>query len=116
MKFLRLRKSAEEINFEKDLMEAGKSKGKKYKISEEQLEMGKEVEKEHTTNPEIAAEWHFEKTKNYCQPWCLQDLIKKHGGFVKKATNGKPQLIVVVTEMDVHIARVFWVGKKEWQI
>ena len=28
MKFLRLRKSADEINFEKDLMEAGKSKGK----------------------------------------------------------------------------------------
>lgn len=48
-------KTAEEkIDFEKDLMEAGESKGEKDKVNETQLAMGKEVEKEHTTNPEIA--------------------------------------------------------------
>ena len=47
-------KKAEEIDFNKELMEAGESKGEKDKVNKEQLEMGKEVEKEHTTNPEIA--------------------------------------------------------------
>lgn len=46
--------SKEEIDFDKELMEAGESKGEKEKVNKEQLEMGKEVEKEHTTNPEIA--------------------------------------------------------------
>lgn len=46
--------SKEDIDFNKELMEAGESKGKKEKVNKEQLEMGKEVEKEHTTNPEIA--------------------------------------------------------------
>lgn len=48
------KKAEEKIDFEKELMEAGESKGKKDKVNKEQLEMGKEVEKEHTTNPEIA--------------------------------------------------------------
>lgn len=48
------KKEDEKIDFEKELMEAGESKGKKDKVNKEQLEMGKEVEKEHTTNPEIA--------------------------------------------------------------
>lgn len=47
-------KVEEKIDFEKELMEAGESKGKKDKVNKEQLEMGKKVEKEHTTNPEIA--------------------------------------------------------------
>lgn len=47
-------KAEEKIDFEKELMEAGESKGKKDKVNKEQLEMGKKVEKEHTTNPEIA--------------------------------------------------------------
>lgn len=46
--------SKEDIDFNKELMEAGESKGEKEKVNKEQLEMGKEVEKEHTTNPEIA--------------------------------------------------------------
>lgn len=51
----KVEKTAEEkIDFEKDLMEAGESKGEKDKVNETQLAMGKEVEKEHTTNPEIA--------------------------------------------------------------
>lgn len=48
------KKAEEKINFEKDLMEAGESEGAKDKVNETQLAMGKEVEKEHTTNPEIA--------------------------------------------------------------
>lgn len=48
------KKAEEKIDFEKELMEAGESKGKKDKVNKEQLAMGKEVEKEHTTNPEIA--------------------------------------------------------------
>ena len=48
------KKAEEKIDFEKELMEAGESKGKKDKVNKEQLEMGKKVEKEHTTNPEIA--------------------------------------------------------------
>ena len=48
------KKAEEKIDFEKELMEAGESKGKKDKVNKEQLEMGKNVEKEHTTNPEIA--------------------------------------------------------------
>lgn len=48
------KKEDEKIDFEKELMEAGESKGKKDKVNKEQLEMGKKVEKEHTTNPEIA--------------------------------------------------------------
>lgn len=47
-------KVEEKIDFEKELMEAGESKGEKDKVNKEQLEMGKKVEKEHTTNPEIA--------------------------------------------------------------
>lgn len=81
MKFLRLRKSAEEIDFEKDLMEAGKSKGKKDKVSEEQLEMGKEVEKEHTTNPEIAEKItrdHLEEIPDYYTHLKkMEDAVKK---------------------------------------
>lgn len=48
------KKAEEKIDFEKELMEAGESKGKKDKVNKEQLEMGKKVEKEHTTNPAIA--------------------------------------------------------------
>lgn len=48
------KKAEEKIDFEKELMEAGESKGKKDKVNKEQLEMGKKVEKEHTTNSEIA--------------------------------------------------------------
>ena len=48
------KKAEEKIDFEKELMEAGESKGEKDKVNKEQLEMGKKVEKEHTTNPEIA--------------------------------------------------------------
>lgn len=48
------KKAEEKIDFEKDLMEAGESEGVKDKVNETQLAMGKEVEKEHTTNPEIA--------------------------------------------------------------
>lgn len=48
------KKAEEKIDFEKDLMEAGESEGAKDKVNETQLAMGKEVEKEHTTNPEIA--------------------------------------------------------------
>ena len=50
-----IEKSAEEkIDFEKEFMESGESEGKKDKVNETQLAMGKEVEKEHTTNPEVA--------------------------------------------------------------
>lgn len=48
------KKAEEKIDFEKELMEAGKSKGEKDKVNETQLAMGKEVEKEHTSNQEIA--------------------------------------------------------------
>lgn len=65
----KVEKTAEEkINFEKDLMEAGESKGEKDKVNETQLEMGKEVEKEHTTNPEIAEKItrdHLEEIPDY---------------------------------------------------
>ena len=39
------KKAEEKIDFEKELMEAGESKGKKDKVNKEQLEMGKKVEK-----------------------------------------------------------------------
>lgn len=61
-------KAEEKINFEKDLMEAGESKGEKDKVNETQLAMGKEVEKEHTTNPEIAEKItrdHLEEIPDY---------------------------------------------------
>ena len=64
-----IEKSAEEkIDFEKDLMEAGESGGAKDKVNETQLAMGKEVEKEHTTNPEIAEKItrdHLEEIPDY---------------------------------------------------
>ena len=93
MKFLRLRKSAEEINFEKDLMEAGKSKGKKDKVSEEQLEMGKEVEKEHTTNPEIAEKItrdHLEEIPDYYTHLKkMEDAVKKESA-IQQPNKPKP--------------------------
>ena len=58
----------EKIDFEKELMEAGESEGAKDKVNETQLEMGKEVEKEHTTNPEIAEKItrdHLEEIPDY---------------------------------------------------
>ena len=62
-------KSAEEkIDFEKELMDAGESEGAKDKVNETQLAMGKEVEKEHTTNPEIAEKItrdHLEEIPDY---------------------------------------------------
>lgn len=61
-------KAEEKINFEKDLMEAGESKGEKDKVNETQLAMGKEVEKEHTTNSEIAEKItrdHLEEIPDY---------------------------------------------------
>ena len=93
MKFLRLRKSAEEINFEKDLMEAGKSKGKKDKVSEEQLEIGKEVEKEHTTNPEIAEKItrdHLEEIPDYYTHLKkMEDAVKKESA-IQQPNKPKP--------------------------
>lgn len=93
MKFLRLRKAAEEINFEKDLMEAGKSKGKKDKVSEEQLEMGKEVEKEHTTNPEIAEKItrdHLEEIPDYYTHLKkMEDAVKKESA-IQQPNKPKP--------------------------
>ena len=58
----------EKIDFEKELMEAGESEGAKDKVNETQLAMGKEVEKEHTTNPEIAEKItrdHLEEIPDY---------------------------------------------------
>lgn len=93
MKFLRLRKSSDEINFEKDLMEAGKSKGKKDKVSEEQLEMGKEVEKEHTTNPEIAEKItrdHLEEIPDYYTHLKkMEDAVKKKSA-IQQPNKPKP--------------------------
>lgn len=93
MKFLRLRKSADEINFEKDLMEAGKSKGKKDKVSEEQLEMGKEVEKEHTINPEIAEKItrdHLEEIPDYYTHLKkMEDAVKKESA-IQQPNKPKP--------------------------
>ena len=53
------------------------------------------------------------KTKANNQQMYCHSQTKKHGGFVKKATNGKRQLIVVVAVMDVLIVKVFSVDKKE---
>ena len=57
-----------EIDFYTEFMNAGKSKGNSEEINKEQLEMGKKVEMEHTTNPIIAekiAMDHIKEIPNY---------------------------------------------------
>ena len=79
------KKSKEKINFEKDLMEAGESKGKKDKVNKKQLEMGKKVEKEHTTSPEIAEKITRDHLKE--MPDYYTHLKEMEKGVEKKATD-----------------------------
>lgn len=76
------KKAEEKIDFEKELMEAGKSKGEKDKVNETQLAMGKEVEKEHTSNPEIAEKItrdHLAEIPDYYTHLKeMEDNVKKH--------------------------------------
>ena len=83
----------EKINFEKDLMEAGESKGKKDKVNKKQLEMGKKVEKEHTTSPEIAEKITRDHLKE--MPDYYTHLKEMEKGVEKKAeTNADPKVVI----------------------
>lgn len=83
------KKADEKIDFEKDLMEAGESKGEKDKVNETQLAMGKEVEKEHTTNPEIAEKITRDHLKEmpdyYTHLKEMEDNAKTNDAVEKKA-------------------------------